>query len=840
MEVIKRCFRKWAVVAIVGVIMPLLSSENRENIEVPPIVEFIHNADNELSNQLHIISPFERYYHGVISYKFSPSKQYILINIKSNASGVTRMLGKLPGEVLSPVYTTKLINMRSGKEIKTFEFIEPAIMYEFSPNEKLLLIAGLKKSLGAMIGWTKPSTLHAYQSGKRAPSDTGEILHYDLFDMDSQSMLKTLENIQIINFNENNELIVKYDDGFKEKMTFPNKQSLVSNVLSNVFAGSVKEKEIKDEDFPIIQTMYDVQKNKTFYLTLPNEKLNSKEEVILCPNTISYDFSPQKQYLFIKQLPSRSIPAQSLESIARNIGSGTAGYLAGTSIRGLLGGLPGIITGGAFAPVVGYMVGNIVSDVRSISSFLTIKNGKIIAVFKNVVTYEFNPDETRLLILCPEEGWIKLGDIPVYQLFDTKNGTKIKTFADVQSAYFKENELIIRKNGEKISYAPETGDFVEKEEKEEQEKREKEEYERTVLGRLSYAIRAVKERGLETVMSAAKEFLGKNKPQEELLPTTMKYEYPAVNLTEVVVVEEPKVVVVEEQEVVLGEEPKERTKLYDSSWEQVLDDLSDKETLGNNGVLAEAWMQESIEFAMEAIEEDEKTVEQLADELYSAYLKELVSRQSLKRGYSIKDPIEKARKIKNDFIQGLNQQLKEEQVREEIQKQKEPIEEQEGEQIQRQRIEEEKVAEEEKKRELVEQAGTPELKASLDKAMQPVREREQQKEREQKEREQKSQLATILNDLSRQGPSQDWQNSIITNSNALIVLARDKNKTRTEIINSINTAIDNYMKTLWFPNTLWFPSTKAILAARNNILKAIYSEELRMQSIKGKISINRE
>jgi hypothetical protein len=407
--------------------------------------ELIYDVGRKLLTQQ---SPIANTVDNVNTYFLSPQKKYVLINKTTKASAFTGIMPNFISSLLFQRNITQLINTQTNEIISTFNFEKDMMMYAFDPKEERLLIAGLKKPLGAKIGFTKPSTLHESSKKDRIALETGEILQYEVFDIASQSVIKTVENVQAIQFDEQGKLITQYDDEVIEQTTFTRGTSLLGKLMGNVIGNYYSQKiTVTDEtiknNLPLIGTRYLYDNFSKQLIFTPSHGKESRSIKIINDADFYY-VSPQKKFI--------------------SINSPTQGPVA-----------------------------NVIAMVKQETidtTFYNAESGKQMPTCTSVFTYAYNPDETRLIVASRETDILTAAKVK-YELFDTTTipFELITTFNDVQSAYFDRLNkiIIIDKDGKKSA--------IEDLSKEEREKRKK-----------SFSsIAAVQKGGWEAVKSAATE-----------------------------------------------------------------------------------------------------------------------------------------------------------------------------------------------------------------------------------------------------------------------------------------------------------------------------------------------
>ena len=179
-------------------------------------IELNYVKDNILASE-----PPAAIFTNIMTYNMSPQKKYLLIHTGEKGtpqpeSSLTEKLikttletatGRTIGEKINVSSVTKMIDIYTQKEIASFN--GNLITYEFSPDEQTLLVA--RKVLGI-----EHSTKGALERGQRTSQDS---TRYELFDIASQTVVKTFENIQSMSYEAEDNLLVQYDNGSTEQIT---------------------------------------------------------------------------------------------------------------------------------------------------------------------------------------------------------------------------------------------------------------------------------------------------------------------------------------------------------------------------------------------------------------------------------------------------------------------------------------------------------------------------------------------------------------------------------------------------------------------------------------------
>lgn len=397
------------------------------------LFSFIYNPELKTFT---LLSPTQEIIYKVIGYQFSPHKNYFIIYQETSTGIASRGAGEWLGEKISKRIQLLLYNPHTGKLHASFD---PGIirMYSFDPSEELLMIAGPRKPWGTLFGASKPSTIHTSPTKNfRQPSDTGDILQYQLFDLTSQTKnvpIKTIENVQAIQFNKKHELFVKYDDGIAEKIEFKRTSLFINTLINPMLPSSftnqwditttpLNEKEEKN----LIGAMYN-ETGKNFIVTVPSLKEEFK-------NISSYQLSPEKKFI-------------SLQSVAEGLLEGPKRIFSGVTNQN--------------------------------TTFINRETGITWNPLLNVIFYMFNADETRLIVFYTPTGWGGTYNNPEYHLFDTASQKSIKTFENIKFAYFEkstdaaEKLTVIDSKGKITAHNPITGLSYQEIEKQRSEQKEK-------------------------------------------------------------------------------------------------------------------------------------------------------------------------------------------------------------------------------------------------------------------------------------------------------------------------------------------------------------------------------
>lgn len=424
-------------------------------------------------------------FDDVNSYEFSPKRQYLLVHQTSIEGIATRLGGDWLGKQANATFTTKLINANTRQEIASF--YNKTIMCEFSPDETTLVIASPQKSWRERLGKSadtkgaSASGSNLPRAGKRQQSPTGEILRYDLFDINSKKILKTFENVQSITYLTANKLFIKYDDDTMEIVTIDNNQnkSFFSRMF-NLFTSNIQTTSTTHDPLNI-RTEYD-EKQKIFTLQIKD----NPEQIYR--SAVSYHLSPRNQYILIQQLSQSTIAT--VEGMRKNITGDTA-------------------------------------SLRTTTKLIDLSSGKEIATFENLVTHEFSQDESRILVLSQSTSLIAqlTSSDYLYRLYDTtKQNTELMQWDNTtQSAYFSSaKELtIIDKEGNPILYNPSTAETYKAIHQQKQKQINKEIYtkEQTQQLKKEQEIRAEKEKEEQLQDQKKQEAFGKLTPKEQVALT---------------------------------------------------------------------------------------------------------------------------------------------------------------------------------------------------------------------------------------------------------------------------------------------------------------------------------
>lgn len=347
----------------------------------------------------------------VISYQLSPQKKYLFIDTSVSASTIMAgFLGKHASEKI-----IKLIDLSSLQEITSFA--GRCIMYECSPDETSLIIARSQRGFGEQLGFIKQKKegSSSVVGQQRSALATGEILRYELFDIVSQTVLKIFENVQLLTYENDRELIVKYDNGEVKKIEIKRDVplSFLQKFLSFFKAQSTIE--VIEKEYigtPAYTADYDLKFN-TLILTTKNQKQEKFE------NVLSYSVSPKHNYLLINQTP------ESVLSTIKEIGKTVSGS----------------------------------KTLNSETTLLNCNNGNQIKLGYNIVTYMVSGDGKWLLffgsplqtnVLPDAVNKLLPFDLPVYQII-MLGSHKIEPIEEnkkIRSAYFSATDNLVVVNAQ--------------------------------------------------------------------------------------------------------------------------------------------------------------------------------------------------------------------------------------------------------------------------------------------------------------------------------------------------------------------------------------------------------
>src|SRR4030095_1666699 len=412
-------------------------------IQAPPFIHYDPVHKRAILSNKNITKDF----NNIHSYNFSPTKKYLIIQT-SSPGAMLRLTGQK--QFFGYNQTTTLIESSSGRTIKQFE--GNAVMFEFSPNEETLLIATAYNPTGTLGNIRNihqaPSREHESGDKQRQQTESGEILFYEIFDIPTELTTIKLENVQATQFTAHNDLFIKYDDNVIDKINLSNKQQSINNQFKQVINYFTRGYLLDEVDYSpkyektthatefntFIKANYHYY-DKSLTITLPNQAAHPFKYVNF------YSFSPQRNYIIINKKPENW--KETLKS-------------AGTMM-------------GAIEPS---------NDTETIV-YSTQSNPTELSLI-NVVTYEFNPDEKKIITL--NESSTKKN--PTYKLFNLHDNKLIKEFTGIKSLYFTPNgELIaIDQNNQRVSYDTTTGETPEeKQNRLQQEELKRQEQEKQAL-----------------------------------------------------------------------------------------------------------------------------------------------------------------------------------------------------------------------------------------------------------------------------------------------------------------------------------------------------------------------
>ncbi len=374
---------------------------------VMPVIEY-----NDRFNSL-LLLPKNESFSNVQAYNLSPDKK--LLFIETTGSGIKlpvlpQISKKIVPEKITPqISVTNIIDTQSGKQIATFNDV---ITYKFSPDQTMLLI-------GQALQKTLLKTKYA------------ETFQYNLFDTASQSVVKTLSNVQAIDFTPDNKLIVQYNNGTAEKM---NIKDIKPYRTFGYFIPKIATEALSLQDKKILQKFkYDLA-SRTLTITPTSPWKPQKWSKIS-----SYYISPDEHFILAKS-----------QALFR-VGDMPVQWALDKAIE-------------------------MISKEKNTVEFLSMKTGEQLQEFPNVISYEFNPINqvpARLLIFNINNDTKK----PYYQLIDSE-GALVRDFENVASAYFDfvGNLVVMDQKGKMTLYDAIKGISLEEKEQSQklQEQREQE------------------------------------------------------------------------------------------------------------------------------------------------------------------------------------------------------------------------------------------------------------------------------------------------------------------------------------------------------------------------------
>lgn len=410
---------------------PALSETNQQKIKPStfPITEYLEdkkilNLILTHSNDTKIEKNSSNYnsWTDILWYQLSPQKKYFLISTttlsdkNSSASTMARLMGEFIGKQ-SASDIIKLINTSNLKDIASFE--GTYITHQWSPNETSFIIATVQKGWKeqfSLVQVSKKGASHQPDQSRYTPS--GEVLRYQLFDMASQSIIKTFENIKSITYIDDNNLLITHDNDRTYPIRIERQAPLsllqrftsffVNPSTIKIFEGRATEKKA------FYTASYDP---KNLILTVTDHQ----HTIHIFKNIINYSLSQKENYMIITQIP-QGISAGFTE---------TEKAISGAKI------------------------------LNNQATFLNLKTGAKKIICRNIVTYEFSPQENILLFLggsVPSE-YIPdaiAQEIPseklTYQAM-TINTETIYSLEDnypLKAAYFTQYEQLILVNNQGI------------------------------------------------------------------------------------------------------------------------------------------------------------------------------------------------------------------------------------------------------------------------------------------------------------------------------------------------------------------------------------------------------
>ncbi len=350
-------------------------------------------------------------FHHIQDYQLNSQNNYLCVNANQQeqpkdilAISILKRLAPQISDTLDTVQkmvpsnsgkrpVTKIIDLDSFTEILSLP--EHCITHTFSPNSKRIVIALPQKKEPSVYGIGAP--------GKRIASQDGKVLCHHLYDIKTKELLATFENIQALQFDTDDMLTVKYDNEKYESITVTQDEQLsfmeaMHKMIRRAALIKVIAKEIEPQTMGTIA--YDLYSQK---LTIT--ALNDVQKEY--SNIMSYTLSPKKLYVLIHQ--------QSQNALKLLLDSHVTGR----------------------------------TTLANITTIVCLRTGREMLVGNSgpIITSEFNPEETSLLLLItsPQNTPISLclpGEL-TYHVFDLNTGALSKPIKNCQAAYFASQNKII-------------------------------------------------------------------------------------------------------------------------------------------------------------------------------------------------------------------------------------------------------------------------------------------------------------------------------------------------------------------------------------------------------------
>jgi hypothetical protein len=265
----------------------------------PAHITLIKAANN--NQKININKLPTKQFNNISSYNLSPKKQYLLIEQNLTEKSKNGMFKKMLGEQGNVSYKTKLINAITQQEITSFN--NRAIMYTFSPEETTMLIATIQQpQRGFFKKGSDPKGASQSKLKEQKLHQTNRILRYNLFDINTKTILKTFENIKLITYLADNKLFVEYDNGAMENITIEEKELSFFDIIINLFNKkpplTIQTTSTITSNFGM-ETGYDAEKE---ILSLkPNKEIKKQYE------SRSFHLSPENKYILIQQFNKTSL-----------------------------------------------------------------------------------------------------------------------------------------------------------------------------------------------------------------------------------------------------------------------------------------------------------------------------------------------------------------------------------------------------------------------------------------------------------------------------------------------------------------------------------------------------
>jgi hypothetical protein len=313
-------------------------------------------------------------------YEATPKKNYFFAT-----KFTTSMMQSVGGSTRQQAYRSLInpieLNQKNSKAQDAPQF-ENVKMYDFSPNEKRIILLTSDASVWSAAGIVKPKTEHDNPTGE-INKPGGGIFAYHIYDIASKKEITNIQNALSVSFINDDQIAVYFNDNTSEI------QDLGASWFS-IFSGSKSPDQEQPQYQPLIK----------YYPHL--SKLEFTQSNITTEHAIAYHFSPKKNYVIVEK------PRD------------WAKYL--------------------------YDMANSINQERPLMHLFDVKTGEEKTNFvqfnllqentTNIISYTFNEDETQMLLFVKDHCKFVLFDI-------TKNQIIEQPIQNAQSVYFNEEDKSI-------------------------------------------------------------------------------------------------------------------------------------------------------------------------------------------------------------------------------------------------------------------------------------------------------------------------------------------------------------------------------------------------------------